>query len=253
MISKLLGVYREAGIGGLVWRLFSYFYKNFFRTILPDGGQILYAGIPIGHRKIGDRLLPKLYNSPDVDDAPGYEQALVVALKANVRDGDEVVVVGGGLGVTCVVAALAAAETGHVKCFEGDLHGVDAVRRVARLNGLSGRITAHHAVVGEAIGVYGNAVATATVHPSELPSCDILELDCEGSEIGILRDMIIKPRAIAVETHGFLGAPTAAVRDLLEKRGYRVQDLGWAEPRVLSACIKNDIKVLVGTLEPHLG
>jgi len=251
MIKKLLGVYREAGAGGLLWRLFSYFYKNFVRAILPNGGQILYAGVPVGHRKVGDQLLLKLYNSPDVSDAPGYEQALVTALKTHVVSGDEVVVVGGGLGVTCVVAALAAAETGHVKCFEGDLHGVDAVRRVARLNGVSERITAHYAVVGEAIGVYGNAVATTTMRPSQLPSCDILELDCEGSEIGILRDMTIQPRAIAVETHGFLGAPTATVRDLLEKRGYRVQDLGWAEPRVMSECVKNDIKVLVGTLEPH--
>jgi hypothetical protein len=87
-----------------------------------------------------------------------------------------------------------------------------------------------------------------TVHPSELPSCDILELDCEGAEIGILRDMTIQPRVIAVETHGFLGAPTSAARELLEARGYHVQDLGWAEPRVLNACVENDIRVLVGTV-----
>jgi hypothetical protein len=219
MISKLLGVYRETGTGGLAWRLLSYFYKNFVRAVLPN-----------------------------VSDAPDYEQALVAALKVHVTSGDEVVVVGGGLGVTCVVAALAATEAGRVKCFEGDLNGVDAVRRVARLNGVSERVTACHAVVGEAIGVYGDAVANATVHPTELPSCDFLELDCEGSEIGILRDMIIRPRVIAVETHGFLGAPTAAVRELLESRGYLVQDLGWAEPRFLNACVNNDIRVLVGTL-----
>jgi hypothetical protein len=248
MISKLLNVYREARANGLAWRIFSYFYKNFVRAVLPNGSEILYAGVPVGHRKVGDQLLLKLYNSPDVSDAPDYEQALVTALKAHVASGDEVVIVGGGLGVTCVVAALAAAETGHVKCFEGDLHGVDAVRRVARLNGVSERITAHHAVVGEAIGVYGNAVATATVHPSQLPSCDFLELDCEGAEICILRDMTIRPRAIAVETHGFFGAPTGVVHKLLESRGYRVQDLGWAEPRFLKSCVENDIRVLVGTL-----
>jgi hypothetical protein len=251
MISKLLGVYREGGAGGLAWRLFSSFYKNFVRVVLPNGDQILYAGIPVGHRKIGDQLLPKLYNPPDVNDAPDYEQALITALKAHVKSGDEVVVVGGGLGVTSVVAALAATETGHVKCFEGDLRGVEAVHRVAQLNDVLERVTAHHAVVGEAIGVYGDAVATTTVQPSELPSCDILELDCEGAEIGILRDMIILPRVVAVETHGFLGAPTAAVRKLLESRGYHVQDLGWAEPRFLSACVSNDIRVLVGTLARH--
>jgi hypothetical protein len=247
MMAKLFSVYREAGASGLTWRLFSYFYKNFVRVVLPNGAPILYAGIPIGHRKVGDQLLSKLYNSSEVSDAPGYEQALVTALKANVKRGDQVVVVGGGLGITCVVAALAA-ETGHVKCFEGDLHGVNAVHRAARLNGVGERVTARHAVVGEAIGVYGDAVATTTVRPSELPYCDFLELDCEGSEIGILREMTLRPRVIAVETHGFLGAPTAAVREVLESLGYAVKDLGWAEPRFLSACVDNDIKVLVGTL-----
>jgi hypothetical protein len=38
------------------------------------------------------------------------------------------------------------------------------------------------------------------VTPAELPECDVLELNCEGSEIGILRNMTIRPRAIAVET-----------------------------------------------------
>jgi hypothetical protein len=248
MISKLVGVYREAGAGGMAWRLFSYFYKNLIRVVLPDGGEILYAGIPVGYRKVGDNLLPKLYNSPDVSDVPGYEQALVTALRAHVRRGDEVVVVGVGLGVTCVVAALAAGETGHIKCFEGDLHGVEALRRLARLNGVAERITARHAVVGEAIGVYGDVVASTTVHPSELPSCDFLELDCEGAEVGILRDMTIQPRVVAVETHGFLGAPTDAVHEILESRGYRVEDLGWAEPRFQRTCGENDIRVLVGTL-----
>jgi hypothetical protein len=249
MIAKLLGVYREAGISGCAWRLFSYLYKNFVRPVLPNGEQILYSGIPVGHRrKVGDRLLSKLYNPPDVSNKPDYEQALVAALRANVKVGDRIVVVGVGLGVTCVVAALAAAKAGHVNCFEGDLQSAEAVRSVALLNGVSERITARHAVVGEAIGVYGDTVATMTVHPTELPPCDFLELDCEGSEIGILREMIIQPRVVTVETHGFLGAPTAVVRELLESRGYSVQDLGWAEPRFLSTCVNKDIRVLVGTL-----
>ncbi len=127
MIAKLIEVHREEGFSGLAWRLFSYLYKNFVRAVLPNSGQILYAGITVGHRKLGDRLLLQLYNPPNVSDAPGYEQALVAALRANVKGRDRVVVVGVGLGVTCVVAALAAAENGHVNCFEGDLNGVNAV------------------------------------------------------------------------------------------------------------------------------
>jgi hypothetical protein len=47
------------------------------------------------------------------------------------------------------------------------------------------------------------------ISPAELPECDILELDGEGAESLILRNMTIRPRVIAVETHGVYGAPTS--------------------------------------------
>lgn len=252
MISRVLGIYRESGFDGLAWRLASFSYKRFLRPVLPNSGHIRYAGVVIGCRKFGDRLLPSLYNPPDVADVPDYEEALVTAIKRQAKGGDTVVVVGGGLGVTCVIAAWAAGGAGRVECFEGDRKGVDAVGRVARDNGVAGQITVHHAVVATNIAVYGNTVSNIVVQPEELPPCDFLELDCEGAEINILRDMKIMPRSIAVETHGVFGAPTDKVYSLLRARGYEVEDLGWAEPRYLDACQRNDIKVLLGTLPPKL-
>lgn len=76
--------------------------------------------------------------------------------------------------MTCVIAALAAGETGQVDCYEGDIGGVEALHRVARINGVLSRFKAHHAIVSEAIGIY---VEKSVVHPSDLPPCDILELD----------------------------------------------------------------------------
>jgi methyltransferase FkbM-like protein len=215
------------------------------RPALPSTGQIFYAGVAVGPQKAGDQLLARL--SSGLRDTPGYEEALVAAIKNQVRSGDKIVVVGGGLGVTSVIAAWTAGDNGYVECFEGGRKSVDTVRQVARLNGVAQRIKVHHAVVGKAIGVYGNDVAGTTIQPTELPLCNFLELDCEGAEIGILRDMTIRPRAIAVETHGFAGSSTGMVRGLLQARGYEVQDLGWAEPRLLEICTQNDIRVLVGT------
>lgn len=246
MTSRILEVYREVGLGRLPWWLFSYAYKSSVRRVLPLKSPVLYGGVPIADRRMGDALLSGLYDPPLLDDLPGYEEALVAALKANVRAADTVVVVGAGRGVTTVVAAIAASK-GSVRCFEGNLGGVRAARRVAKLNGVHDRITIEHAVVGQAIGVYGNELATRVVAPVDLPKCDVLELDCEGSEVGILRDMLIEPRVVLVETHGFLGAPTEVVRGVLEARGYVVEDKGWAEPRELDACAKQDIRVLVGT------
>ncbi|WP_342733634.1 FkbM family methyltransferase [Bradyrhizobium sp. B117] len=245
MIAKLLTAYREGGFSEASLRLLSYCYRT-IRPILPNHGHYCYAGVPVERRKLGDELFQVAHAHRD---EPGYEQALVSALRAHVRTGDDIVIVGVGMGVTCVVAAMKS-EIGHVECFEGNSEGLEKLIRVARLNQVSDRIKAHHAVVGKAISVYGaeSSLATAVIRANELPPCDFLELDCEGAEMLILREMTIQPRVIAVETHGFLGAPTDEVRRLLEARGYQVEDLGWAEPRYLEACAKNDIKVLVGVL-----
>jgi hypothetical protein len=246
LISKLRAVYQRTGLTGLGWRGFSYAYKNLIRPAMPVHSKILYGGIPIDHRKIGDSFLSRLDKPPLLDDIPGYEQALVAALKDNIQKGDKVVVIGGGVGVTATIAAIAVGENGSVKVFEGDMHGVNSVRKTARLSGVGDRITVYHKIVGEEIDVWGSSPSNIVVQPRELPTCDVLEPDCEGSEIGILRDMLIVPRVIAVETHGFLGSPTADVRNLLEHRGYEVRDLGFAEPRLAIECDKFDIKVLVG-------
>jgi hypothetical protein len=243
MAFRSIAPHRDPGQAALGWRLFHQVYKKVIRPALPMADPILYAGIPVGHRKVGDARF-----SRDFDDAPGYEQALVTALKADVERGDRVVIVGGGLGVTSVIAAKATGATGHVDCYEGDWRGVTRIRQVARLNVVADRITAHHAIVGKAIAVSGNAAAARSIHPCDMPDCDLLELDCEGSEIGILNDMVIRPAVILVETHGFLGAPTHWVREILEARGYHVDDLGWAEPRFTNACVQNDIRVLIGRL-----
>jgi len=106
-------------------------------------------------------------------------------------------------------------------------------------------IVVHHAVVGKAVDVYGSGGDVGDVFPSsQLPDCNVLEMDCEGAEAEILRTLTISPRAILVETHGIYGAPTRLIASLLESRGYVVSDLG---PAVHDDhCEKNDIRVLLG-------
>ena len=59
--------------------------------------------------------------------------------------------------------------------------------------------------------------------PEELPSCDVLELDCEGSEIDILRRMVITPRVIIVEIHPWLfKEPAEWVVENLITQGYEI-------------------------------
>jgi hypothetical protein len=230
-------------------RLAGYLYRRTIRKLLPTIAEVKYAGIPISReRKFGDAALPAFLIPHPLEDIADYEQTLIDVLRSHVRIGDRVIIVGGGEGVTAVVAARAVGETGSVVCFEGNSWNVRMVRATAARNKMSNRLTVEHAVVGEAIAVYGvpDQHATLVVSPAELPECDILELDCEGAERLILPNMAIRPRVIAVETHGVHGAPTGMIKEILEKLDYAVEEWGLAEPWLSEECESNDIRILVG-------
>lgn len=176
---------------------------------------------------------------------PNYENALISGLKSCVQENDQVVVVGGGSGVTATIAAQLAAPHGRVICFEGGKDQVEKVRRTATANGVRDRLEVRHAFVGPNDHVYSDTSGAISVPIQDLPVCDVLELDCEGAEIEILAGMTIRPRSIIVESHGLYGAPSSTLRARLEEIGYKVTNLGVAEIDAEDFCIKNDIHVLM--------
>ncbi len=140
------------------------------------------------------------------------------------RPGDRVVIIGGGDGVTAVTAAKLVGRSGSVQVYEGGDRAAGRLSALCLRECLDGICTIHHAVVGPHIDVYGGDFANAdSVAPDEIPDCDVMELDCEGSEVEILRSMTIRPRAIIVEIHPFLFAEDPAwVTDRLLELGYRI-------------------------------
>jgi hypothetical protein len=247
MFQKVRNIVQAEGVSGLADRSIAYAYRRGVRPWLP-GKPVHYAGIPICHdRKWGDRLVPITWAPVPRGDEPGFEAGLVAVVKETVRSGDSVVIVGAGLGVTAVFAALRAGPSGKVQCFEGSKQYVSYARQTAARNKVT-NVSVHHAVVAKSIFVYGDGSDVGgAMSPSNLPSCNVLQLDCEGAEVDILRELAIQPRVVLVETHGLLGAPTDLVASLLEKRGYVVSDRGLAEPRLADHCTKNDSRVLLGT------
>jgi hypothetical protein len=245
---KAIDVYNESGVVGLSKRIVGYLYRRTIRKALPMRA-VKYAGIPISrNRRLGDGTLPDFLFPHFLADIADYEVTLIRAMRSQIRIGDAITIVGGGEGVTAAIAAKAVGEAGSVVCFEGSREGVRDINITAARNKVSDRLTVIHAVIGEAIGVYGapDSQSRLVLPATELPECDILELDCEGAEITILRDMTIRPRAIIVETHGMFGAPAATVREQLENMGYDVDDFGLAESRWLEFCEAHDVRILVG-------
>lgn len=153
-----------------------------------------------------------------------FEKGIIDAHHELTRPGDRVVIVGGGDGVTAVAAAKRVGRTGSVQVYEGGDRAVDQLNALCSQEGVSQICTIHHAVVGPRIDVYGGDFAAAThVAPDEIFNCDVLELDCEGSEVAILSSMTIRPRVIIVEIHPFLfpEEPTWVLHRLNEL-GYRI-------------------------------
>lgn len=140
------------------------------------------------------------------------------------RSGDHVVILGGAWGVSAVVAARQTGATGRVTVFEGSKKYASYTEETIRLNDVSDRCTVIPRIVGPEFGVY-DGDAGERMDPRELPPCDVLEMDVEGSELDILKSMTLHPPVLIVEMHprqGPYSSPNEAY-DLLIERKYRIE------------------------------
>lgn len=200
-------------------------YADYVRPLLPKTGEsIRYNDIIVAEERVLDRLLPKyLTQYAAIESQPEYEDPLIRELRSHVKEGDDVVVVGGGLGVSSTVAAKQTGHRGSVEIYEGSEKHIKLLSRTLALNGVKDRCKIRHAIVGEAKDLRGHPGHAEIVSPTNLPECDVLELDCEGAELKILREMIIEPSAIIVETHANHGAPASDIVKILRDRGYVIE------------------------------
>lgn len=183
-------------------------YDTTIRDHLPRKIKV-YNGVAL---RIG-----RLFDVRVVD--PDYKQGTIDPLREYSRRDDRITVIGGGLGVSAVVAAH---EGESVTVYEGGLELVEQVRETAELNKVADDIEVREAIVAEEHDVYGETITRTRVSPGELEPCDVLEMDCEGAEESILRGLEIEPRVVIVESHPSFGVNPATVRDLLQDRGYEI-------------------------------
>lgn len=149
-----------------------------------------------------------------------YKEGTMQSLRTHTQCDDRVTVIGGGFGVSTVIAARIA----DVTVYEGGLEMVEIIEETAWLNRVEESVEVRPAIVSEGNNVYGDAIADERVAPADLDPCDVLEMDCEGAEQHILEEMEIEPRAIIVESHPMFGVEPETIRDLLEERGYEIVD-----------------------------
>jgi len=232
--------YREDGLRQLLFLSCHFIYENFIRLRLPERA-VSYNGVKVhdGETRLGDTLVP--WRRADI---PEYEEAIIRSIRKHVGTGERVVIVGGGWGVSTVVAAKSVGGRGTVTTFEGSENAVKNVRETVNLNGVREEVTIHHAIVSQAYSLRGEKGEAPVISPNRLSDCDVLVLDCEGAEADILSKMDIRPRTLIVETHGMFGSGENIVREKIKDIGYRITDCRVAEERVKSFCEENGIYVL---------
>lgn len=180
-----------------------------------------YIKWPLRHYKIYSGVtVITTSRLPRVTVNPSYKIGSVGPLRKFVKAGDKMISVGGGYGVTAVVGAFQGAA---VTVYEGGSDYADFVRKTALINGVADSIKVIEGIVSESREVYGTP-SSAKFSPGELPTCDVLELDCEGAEYAIISEMKVRPRVIVVEVHPQYNVIEDDILHALTDAGYEIVD-----------------------------
>lgn len=201
----MLDVYKERGAVAVLQEGIPFVYYEWIRPHVPKQTRTIeFNQIETKSDDICwlDLFIP-FYDPPwyTVSD-PEYEAAAINALRKQVNPGDTTMVVGAGLGITAAVAAFQSGPDGSVIAFEGAKERFQDAYRTIKHNDLNDRISIHHGIVADAGKLYGSNKGSDIIKISDLPDCDVLEMDCEGAEELIIPNLDIRPRIIIVETHG---------------------------------------------------
>jgi len=220
-VQRAQEIQSEKGNISLVKKSAGFIYKATLRKVFPKSGYYTKAGIKVRYRKPLDSIVPGIAYS----DEPNHEYALVSELRKRVEPGLKISVVGAGSGTTSVVAANQTTEAGSVTAFEGSMRRVKQAQNTINLNGVDQRCEVRHAIVGPAVRLHSlneGGARPKEISPTQLPDCDVLELDCEGAEKIILEEMEIQPKVIIVETHPELDSEPEHISKILADQGYSI-------------------------------
>lgn len=203
----------------MIRKILSYVYNLTIRRRLPRRIRV-FNGVAARSEQ---RLLDLEYD-PAV---PQYEQPLCDAIRKNVQKNDDMVVVGGGKGVSTVLSLERSYPEGTVTVIEASGRQCSDINEVLRWHGLSDRATVHHASIGKIRNAYGSLGEPKEFYTDDLPPCDVLVMDCEGAEKRILSNLDSRPRVIITETHGCFDSPTQGAIKNLDEMGYETELSGW--------------------------
>ncbi len=195
---------------------------NLPRVVFPVERRSVWNGVEVPPEVAPKYRLIDNYCSLARTDYIKSEDGEVRSHKDYTHSGDTVVVVGGRRGITSVHAAWESEPDGEVIIFEPSVKNAQIIQEVIKLNNVENECEIRKKVVGTAISVNEFTDKFQNIHPKELPECDVLEMDCEGGELEIVKGMEISPRVIIMEVHPKLNPNAPEAIDELINKGYDI-------------------------------
>lgn len=165
---------------------------------------------------------PRLFDL--TDHIPNYKLEQMECIEAAVEARDVVVNVGGGYGVSTIVAARRAGPAGQVVTFEPTTDLIEPLGDTIAMNRVADRAEVKHAAVGPPKHTKGSIEGGEHLPPTALPDCDVLILDCDGAEDEIVPQLEIRPRDMVIESHPRYGVDPEGLLTMLESMGYEFPD-----------------------------
>jgi len=183
-----------------------------------ESNGVLVVGEGRG-RKLFDDLTPThWYSFPSY--LPNYESVEVQGVEKFVNNGDDVIVIGGGFGVTAVHAAINNGGRGQITVYEADRERFENLTEIFEANGVSDCVEPIFGQLGN-LHIKLDDPAIPSISYEDIPMADIWDMDCEGAEVEILQNLPYNPSVILVETHD----NHDEVTDLLESNGYELLEI----------------------------
>lgn len=198
-------------------------YARTARPLLPSAGYVHTNSVRTHRQKVGDEHLPSHWPIRTADKPEG-KKGLTKPHREFTSDGDTVLIVGGGAGISPTVAGREVGDDGSVVVYEAAAEYVTVTLDVLGMNDVEDIVDVRHAIVGPGVDVMGDGSKATPVNVSELPEGNVLELDCEGAEVQILKELEARPRVVTVEIHPEkIDGKSADVLNLLSDRGYEIR------------------------------
>lgn len=231
-LRRAVEIFRQEGARTLLEKSIPFLYEQLWPYLPKSRERVTLNGVESSHHKsLLDKYLPSFVLLYVPTDETEYERQYISGIHQYLDEGDDVVAIGGGEGISTVIMAKNTGDDGEVHVFEGSAEEYEKTKTATHVNGVSDCVTVHHAIVAKDFSLRNSPKGADVIDPCNLPKSDVLAIDADGAEIPILENISYCPDKLIIEHHEvrkngekIVEYQPNKVRDLIETAGYEITE-----------------------------